>query len=57
MDEDCCTVVILNTVYQRLVRSEQKLKAIVNAGVDNWEGYSYAMDDLREQGFFKDDED
>lgn len=30
--------------YKELLNSEKKLVALENAGVDNWEGYDYAME-------------
>lgn len=51
------TVTISKSEYNSLLRDEQKLQAFESAGVDNWQGYDDAMDILREDGFFKDDED
>ena len=31
-------------VYERLLKAEEKLLCLEGAGVDNWEGYSYAME-------------
>ena len=42
--------------YKQLLRDSRELQALNNAGVDNWSGRDYAMDELREEGFF-DDED
>lgn len=33
----------------RLVAAEDKLAALEDAGVDNWDGYSIAMESLREK--------
>lgn len=32
----------------RLIRRDRKLEALEHAGVDNWEGYDYAMEIFRE---------
>lgn len=39
---------ILITVeeYKRLTKCEDKLNALEMAGVDNWSGYDYAMEQL-----------
>lgn len=34
--------------YNSLLRSRAMLIALENAGVDNWEGYSIAMEELSE---------
>ena len=34
--------------YERLLKSEAKLSALECAGVDNWEGYGYAMTEYYE---------
>ena len=51
------TVTISKKEYKGLLKDEQKLQALEGVGVDNWQGYDDAMDILREDGFFKDDED
>ena len=33
---------------KELIEAEEKLSALENMGVDNWEGYSDAMSELRE---------
>ena len=49
------TVTILRTEYNRLRESQKVLRALQNAGVDNWEGYGFAMEDLQESA--EEDED
>jgi len=34
--------------HERLLAADRKLEALENAGVDNWDGYDYAMDELRD---------
>jgi hypothetical protein len=38
----------LEKEIKRLVKLELQLEALESAGVDNWEGYPYAMDILEE---------
>lgn len=52
MDE---TVTITKDEYQKLLESQRKLSCLESAGVDNWEGYEYAMDMYTEE--FDDFED
>jgi hypothetical protein len=33
-------------IYKSLLRDRDKLRALENAGVDNWEGYDEAMTSL-----------
>jgi hypothetical protein len=33
--------------YEELIACQRKLEALEAAGVDNWEGYGYAMDLLK----------
>lgn len=42
------TVMISKREYYRLKQSYEVLMALEGAGVDNWEGYSYAMEALEE---------
>jgi hypothetical protein len=42
MDEEMIT--ITKKEYDRLKKRSLKLQALDNAGVDNWDGYSYAME-------------
>jgi hypothetical protein len=42
------TVTITKEEYNSLLESDNKLTALEGAGVDNWEGYDYAMEMLRE---------
>lgn len=44
--KDDLTVTISKKEHQRLLKSERKLEALEGAGVDNWEGYDYAMEIL-----------
>lgn len=37
-------VVLRKRVFEKLVRDADKLDALETAGVDNWEGYEFAMD-------------
>lgn len=37
-------VTIPRSRYDELVEAEEKLDALRAAGVDNWEGYDYAME-------------
>jgi hypothetical protein len=37
------SICITQDFYKRLITSRDKLKALEEAGVDNWEGYSDAM--------------
>lgn len=51
------SIIVSKKEYKELLRSEQKLNALEAAGVDNWQGYDDAMDILREEGYFKKEED
>jgi hypothetical protein len=42
---DMETVTIPKKVYERLKEDSRVLAALEAAGVDNWEGYSYAFED------------
>ncbi len=44
-------VMIDKTRYEDLLKSERKLNALECAGVDNWGGYSDAMEWLKEDDF------
>lgn len=33
--------------YDELIRAESKLLALEGAGVDNWDGYDFAMETLK----------
>jgi hypothetical protein len=35
--------------YKRLLEAERMLGALEGAGVDNWEGYDYAMEMLEQE--------
>ena len=48
------TVTISLVKYEGLLAESRLLQALENAGVDNWDGYYYAMDELREAGEFDD---
>jgi len=41
-------ITIPRYVYDQLVQAQNKLSALGAAGVDNWEGYDYAMEILQE---------
>ena len=43
------TITISMEEYERLVDAESTLEALICAGVDNWEGYEYAMSMLDEE--------
>ncbi len=43
MEED---VTITKKEYEDLLKDQKKLRALYGAGVDNWEGYDIALDDL-----------
>ena len=43
------TITISMEEYERLVDAESTLEALICAGVDNWEGYDYAMSMLDEE--------
>jgi hypothetical protein len=38
------TITITKQEYDQLVEDQQFLHALQNAGVDNWEGYDYALE-------------
>lgn len=42
------TVTISKTLYDQLVADSEFLEALKGAGVDNWEGYDYAMESLEQ---------
>jgi hypothetical protein len=42
------TVSISRSKYEELIRRSNKLEALEQAGVDNWDGYEDAMDLLEE---------
>lgn len=42
------TVTISRKEYEELLQSQDMLIALESAGVDNWAGYSYAMEILQE---------
>lgn len=49
MDE---TVTITKKEYDSLLDDSRLLQCLQNAGVDNWDGYSYAMEE-----FYEDEEE
>ena len=53
MDED--EVVLSKEKYDSLVEDSLFLEALQAAGVDNWEGYSYACEIFREENGDKDE--
>ena len=42
-------VEITITEYRELLADQKKLMALEGAGVDNWDGYDYAMDILNKE--------
>lgn len=48
------TITINKAHYDQLISDSEKLAALERAGVDNWDGYDFAMDDLREVADAKD---
>lgn len=42
------TITITKKEYDQLVEDQRFLYALQGAGVDNWEGYSYALELLEE---------
>lgn len=44
------TIVISKDRYNELLEAEEKLNCLEAAGVDNWDGYDFAMED-----FYKDE--
>ena len=48
------TITISLVEYEGLLAESRLLNALENAGVDNWHGYEYAMDELQEAGEFDD---
>lgn len=43
------TITISKEEYEELVEAKSTLDALICAGVDNWEGYGYAMSMLEEE--------
>lgn len=43
------TVTISRDHYEQLVRDSEFLNALRGAGVDNWDGYGYALELLNEE--------
>ena len=43
------TVTITKEEYESLQRDSEFLNALLGAGVDNWDGYSFALEALEEQ--------
>lgn len=41
-------IAITQKRYDELIAAEEKLMALEGAGVDNWEGYDFAMESLWE---------
>ena len=42
------TVTLLKSEYDNLMERDEKLTALENGGVDNWHGYDWAMEAIRE---------
>ena len=40
------TVTIPKERYEELLKSEKRLQALEAAGVDNWEGFAYAIEQM-----------
>ncbi len=49
-------VIISPEYYRYLNRRDQEFSAYENAGVDNWRGRDYAIEILREAGFYEEEE-
>lgn len=47
--EDPATVEIEVEEYERLKRDSEKLAVLERGGVDNWEGYSIAMESIPDE--------
>jgi len=43
------TVTISKTLYDQLVADSEFLEALKGAGVDNWDGYFYAVESLEQE--------
>jgi hypothetical protein len=41
-------VTINKRLLQKLIEDRDKLRALENAGVDNWDGYDFAMENMME---------
>lgn len=41
-------VTITTKEYNELIKDSEMLSALMSAGVDNWDGYDYAMESLKE---------
>lgn len=41
-------ITILKHEYKRLLKASKRLEALEGAGVDNWDGYQYALDSIKE---------
>ena len=39
-------ITITETEYDQLIKDQELLRALQNAGVDNWEGYDSALESL-----------
>ena len=42
--------------YKQLKEAQQRLEALEEAGVDNWEGYGFACRIMQEAGVFDEEE-
>jgi len=49
VSENIETITIPLSEYESLLRALDKLDALEGAGVDNWEGYDYAMEMLEQE--------
>lgn len=50
-------ITISTEEYEILVHRSRYLDYLEMGGVDNWDGFDFAMDAAREDGFFDEDED
>lgn len=41
--------------YEKLIQDQMMLQALIGAGVDNWDGYDYAMEEFEEMTEERDD--
>jgi hypothetical protein len=50
MQED--DYVVPAKVYKQLLADSRKLQRLEDAGVDNWEGYDFAMEDCEDEEIY-----
>jgi hypothetical protein len=51
------TITITKSEYLELKKDAAKLACLEEAGVDNWEGYDFAMENMPEDDEFGEDND